>query len=132
MMTLFMNKYYLNKEGFNGTPDSLAMAQMLTSLVTGALSFYAEGPDKTKPAVSRSHFLQQMTVVGLMRFSAVMLGLVALEHLAVSFTETVKSSAPFVTVVFSFVILGEKNQLEGEPLAASSGPRISLVFVHRG
>jgi solute carrier family 35 protein E2 len=51
-----------------------------------------------------------MVLVGLMRFGAVMLGLLALSLLAVSFTETVKSSAPFVTVVFSFIILGERTR----------------------
>jgi solute carrier family 35 protein E2 len=109
MMTLFMNKYYLQKEGLGGTTGALAMAQMLTSLVTGGINFYAEGVDKTKPTVSSSTFYQQMVVVGLMRFGAVTLGLIALGRLAVSFTETVKSSAPFVTVVFSFVILGERT-----------------------
>ena len=38
-----------------------------------------------------------------------LLGLIALGRLAVSFTETIKSSAPFVTVVTSFLILGEKT-----------------------
>jgi hypothetical protein len=36
MMTLFMNKYYMQPKGLNGSGGSLAMAQMLTSLVTGA------------------------------------------------------------------------------------------------
>jgi hypothetical protein len=37
MMTLFMNKYYMQKEGLNGSSGSLAMAQMVTSFVTGGL-----------------------------------------------------------------------------------------------
>jgi len=41
------------------------------------------------------------------RFSTVVLGLVALKFVAVSFTETVKSSAPIFTVGISYVMLGE-------------------------
>ena len=42
-----------------------------------------------------------------MRFSTVMLGLVSLDYVPVSFTETIKSSAPFFTVLFAWLILGE-------------------------
>ena len=58
MMTLFMNKYYLQPEGLGGSTASLAMAQMLTSLVTGGINFYAQGVDKTKPVVSTGTFYQ--------------------------------------------------------------------------
>ena len=36
-----------------------------------------------------------------------MLGLISLKYVAVSFTETVKSSAPFFTVIFARLMLGE-------------------------
>jgi solute carrier family 35 protein E2 len=39
----------------------------------------------------------------------VVLGLVALNYVAVSFTETIKSSAPIFTVVISRILLGEKT-----------------------
>jgi len=111
MMTLFMNKYYLQPEGtgLGGSTGSLAMAQMLTSLVTGGLNYYREGPDSRKEPVRQADFLRQMCIVGVLRFGAVTLGLIALGRLAVSFTETVKSSAPFVTVVTSFFILGQRT-----------------------
>ena len=85
------------------------MAQMLTSLVTGGLNYYREGPDSRKEPVRQADFLRQMCIVGVLRFGAVTLGLIALGRLAVSFTETVKSSAPFVTVVTSFFILGQRT-----------------------
>lgn len=44
-----------------------------------------------------------------MRGVTVILGLVSLAHVAVSFTETVKSSAPLFTVLFSYLILREKT-----------------------
>ncbi|WAR14493.1 S35E2-like protein [Mya arenaria] len=45
------------------------------------------------------------------RFSTVVLGLVALKFVAVSFTETVKSSAPIFTVGISYMMLGEYTGL---------------------
>ena len=42
-----------------------------------------------------------------LRFLTVFLGLVALKFVAVSFTETVKSSAPIFTVVISWLVTGE-------------------------
>lgn len=43
------------------------------------------------------------------RFSTVILGLVALKYVAVSFTETVKSSAPIFTVLIARLLLGERT-----------------------
>lgn len=61
-------------------------------------------PLRTLPLRS---FLRDMAIVGVMRFATVMLGLVSLKYVAVSFTETVKSSAPFFTVIFARIILKE-------------------------
>ena len=38
-------------------------------------------------------------------------GLVALEYVAVSFTETVKSSAPIFTVLIARIVIGERTSL---------------------
>ncbi|XP_072569476.1 solute carrier family 35 member E2A isoform X4 [Paramormyrops kingsleyae] len=57
------------------------------------------------------HFLPAGTVIcGVLvapRFTTVVLGLVSLKNVAVSFAETVKSSAPIFTVIMSRLILGE-------------------------
>ncbi|CAG2058117.1 unnamed protein product, partial [Timema podura] len=45
------------------------------------------------------------------RFTTVILGLVALNYVAVSFTETIKSSAPLFTVLISRYLLGEATGL---------------------
>ena len=49
--------------------------------------------------------------VGLLRLGSTYLGLVALGRLPVSFTETIKSSAPLVTAVVSALILGQRTTL---------------------
>lgn len=57
------------------------------------------------------NFLFDMCIVGVMRFATVMAGLVSLKYVAVSFTETVKSSAPFFTVIFARLMLKEHTSL---------------------
>ena len=54
-------------------------------------------------------FWRDMIYVGIMRGLTVILGLVSLAHVAVSFTETVKSSSPFFTVLFAYLMLGTKT-----------------------
>ena len=56
-------------------------------------------------------FWRDMLFVGAMRGMTVLLGLVSLSHVAVSFTETIKASAPLFTVIFAWVILGEITSL---------------------
>lgn len=48
-----------------------------------------------------------ITYIPRSRFITVVLGLVSLKNVAVSFAETVKSSAPIFTVIMSRLILGE-------------------------
>lgn len=45
------------------------------------------------------------------RFTTVILGLIALDYVAVSFTETIKSSAPLFTVLIARYLLGENTGL---------------------
>lgn len=53
--------------------------------------------------------LRSLAIVGFLRALTVLLGLLSLSHVAVSFVETVKSSAPLFTVIFAYVILGERT-----------------------
>ncbi|KAL7427469.1 hypothetical protein ACHAXM_000869 [Skeletonema potamos] len=48
-----------------------------------------------------------MSIVGLLRGLTVILGLIALEHVPVSFVETIKATAPAFTVLFARLILKE-------------------------
>ena len=51
-------------------------------------------------------FYKHMTLVGCTRFMTVVLGLISLNYVAVSFAETIKSSAPLFTVLISRYLLG--------------------------
>jgi len=65
-------------------------------------------PTDTTSGVS-FHFVRDMSIVGILRGLTVVLGLVALEHVPVSFVETIKSTAPAFTVVFAKLILKERT-----------------------
>ncbi|KAG9482333.1 solute carrier family 35 member E2B [Eleutherodactylus coqui] len=105
--TLFLNKYILTL--LEGEPSMLGAVQMLTTTFIGCIKMFI--PCCLYQHKSRlsypSNFLMIMLFVGIMRFSTVVLGLVSLKNVAVSFAETVKSSAPIFTVIMSRLILGE-------------------------
>ncbi|XP_041063304.1 solute carrier family 35 member E2A [Carcharodon carcharias] len=109
--TLFLNKYILTL--LEGEPGVLGAVQILTTTVIGCFKMYVPCclyQHKTR-AEYPSNFLMIMFFVGLMRFTTVVLGLVSLKNVAVSFAETVKSSAPIFTVIMSRLILGEYTGL---------------------
>ena len=103
--TLFGNKHILSD--LKADPNVLAMSQMLITASFGALKMYGPycmgGTPQASPLSTQPlrNFLFDMALVGLMRFVTVMAGLISLKYVAVSFTETVKSSAPFFTVIFA-------------------------------
>ncbi|KAJ8386861.1 hypothetical protein AAFF_G00165620 [Aldrovandia affinis] len=109
--TLFLNKYILSL--LEGEPSMLGAIQMMSTTVIGCMKMYV--PCCLYQHKSRAeyppNFLMIMLFVGLMRFSTVVLGLVSLKNVAVSFAETVKSSAPIFTVIMSRLILGEYTGL---------------------
>lgn len=105
--TLFLNKYILTT--LKGDPAVLGAMQMVMTTICGFIQLYI--PMGFYNPVKRDgkppNFWRNMILVGSMRFSTVVLGLVALKYVAVSFTETVKSSAPLFTVFISQVLIGE-------------------------
>mmetsp|Transcript_26813 Transcript_26813/g.60613 ORF Transcript_26813/g.60613 Transcript_26813/m.60613 type:complete len:333 (-) Transcript_26813:323-1321(-) len=109
--TLFGNKHILST--LHCDPNILATSQMVTTAVFGSFKMYGPlclgGKAQPTPLTSQPlrNFLFDMLVVGIMRFATVMAGLVSLKFVAVSFTETVKSSAPFFTVIFARMLLKE-------------------------
>ncbi|XP_073089109.1 solute carrier family 35 member E2B isoform X1 [Manis javanica] len=109
--TLFLNKYILSL--LEGEPSMLGAVQMLSTTFIGCVKIFV--PCCLYQHKSRlsypPNFTMTMLLVGLMRFATVVLGLVSLKNVAVSFAETVKSSAPIFTVIMSRMILGEYTGL---------------------
>ncbi|XP_059547562.1 solute carrier family 35 member E2B [Myotis daubentonii] len=109
--TLFLNKYILSL--LEGEPSMLGAVQMLSTTCIGCLKLFVPCclyQHKVRLAFP-PNFVMTMLFVGLMRFATVVLGLVSLKNVAVSFAETVKSSAPIFTVIMSRMILGEYTGL---------------------
>uniref|UniRef100_A0A8C9X6Y8 Solute carrier family 35 member E2B n=1 Tax=Sander lucioperca TaxID=283035 RepID=A0A8C9X6Y8_SANLU len=98
--TLFLNKYILSL--LEGEPSMLGAVQMLSTTVIGFLKMFV-------PCCLYQHKSRTEWVPSLFFF--VVLGLVSLKNVAVSFAETVKSSAPIFTVIMSRLILGEYTGL---------------------
>ncbi|KAM6173561.1 solute carrier family 35 member E2B [Erethizon dorsatum] len=109
--TLFLNKYILSL--LEGEPSMLGAVQMLSTTLIGCAKIFVPCClHQHKPRLSYPpNFIMTMLFVGLMRFATVVLGLVSLKNVAVSFAETVKSSAPIFTVIMSRMILGEYTGL---------------------
>ena len=53
-------------------------------------------------------------ILSLTRFMTIVLGLLALKYVSVSFTETIKSSAPVFTVLVAWLVLSESTPALGE------------------
>ena len=70
-----------------------------------------------------------MAVVGVMRVLTVVLGLVSLKYVAVSFTETIKSSAPFFTVIFARLMLGEYTSPQARTTRRAHGAAAAIHVV---
>ncbi|KAK1128877.1 hypothetical protein K0M31_020015 [Melipona bicolor] len=109
--TLFLNKYILSY--MEGNPTILGACQMLMTTICGFIQMYFPcGMYKARSRLMRpAGFYKHMILVGCTRFTTVVLGLVSLNYVAVSFTETIKSSAPLFTVLISRYLLGEHTGL---------------------
>ncbi|CAG0889872.1 unnamed protein product [Cyprideis torosa] len=109
LCTLFLNKYILTY--LKGDPALLGGFQMIMTAVCGLIQLYFPcGMYKPIKRLGKPpSFFRNMVLVGSMRFSTVVLGLIALKYVAVSFTETIKSSAPLFTVLISRSITGEQT-----------------------
>uniref|UniRef100_A0A0A9Z2H3 Solute carrier family 35 member E2B n=1 Tax=Lygus hesperus TaxID=30085 RepID=A0A0A9Z2H3_LYGHE len=109
--TLFLNKYILSY--MDADPALLGTFQMLMTGVCGFIQLYFPcGMYKPHHRLSRPPgFYRHMVLVGVTRFITVLLGLISLNYVAVSFTETIKSSAPIFTVIISRFLLGEETGL---------------------
>jgi solute carrier family 35 protein E2 len=122
--TLFLNKHIISHT--NGDPLTLAASQMLVTLLLGfAHLIFPMGlhPPVERKSAPPDH-VRNMVIVGALRFTTVFLGLVALKFIEVSFTETVKSTAPAFTVILSRLVVGE---MTGPLVKLSLIPGINFI-----
>lgn len=99
-------------------PPNFIMIMLFVGVMRCLVIILAAGRSRTLPATepatsscaSKCRFRRRRPLcvcVLSSRFTTVVLGLISLKNVAVSFAETVKSSAPLFTVIMSRLILGE-------------------------
>lgn len=107
--TLFLNKYILTYQ--KGDATALGSTQLIMCMLCGY--FQMKFPFGFEKKVHREkkpvNFYRHMVIVGSLRYSTILLGLMALWYVPVSFAETVKSSAPVFTVVVAWIFMREET-----------------------
>ncbi|KAK8754369.1 hypothetical protein OTU49_015875 [Cherax quadricarinatus] len=108
-ITLFLNKYILTYQ--KADPHVLCGMQMLITMFCGLVQMrYPLGTYKhIKGQQKPDNFKKSMLILGLLQLGTIMFGLIAIYYVAVSFAETVKSSAPLFTVLIAYFVLGERT-----------------------
>jgi len=127
--TLLLNKIILSEHGVSS--QALGLAQMLSTAALGAAKIcWSRGDDAapTNNPIPRSRdssgdlaakprtdeqtrvaVRTTLVALGALRGLTVVLGLVSLAHVAASFTETIKSTAPLFTVYTSWLVLRQRT-----------------------
>jgi len=105
--TLFLNKYLIDIT--DGDATLLSSVQMIATIVLGysartrSMGMYAIEPSPNRMTI----LTKDVIFIGSLRFATAFLGLYALKYVEVSFTETVKSTAPAFTLILSGLLLGK-------------------------
>ncbi|KAG7393640.1 hypothetical protein PHYBOEH_006032 [Phytophthora boehmeriae] len=110
LATLWTNRYVVAKLRVDS--NLLSLAQLGMSVVGGLGSeLYLVGWTVCKRGMQKvlKDGLKDMVLLAGVRILTVLLGLTALKYIAVSFTQTIKSSAPFFTVVLTYFLLGQRT-----------------------
>ena len=125
--TLVLNKVILTDTAL--TSQALGVCQMVSTALLGAAKVYVSREPALKPASSEGHLetlerleaavseeappaaplRSTLLAMGALRGLTVLLGLVSLSHVAASFTETIKSTAPLFTVYISWLVLRQRT-----------------------
>lgn len=112
--SIISNKYILST--LDGDASLLGETQMVCSVVFGALKMYLpcclfHRTSGHHQDGSKFHFFRNMAILGWMRFATIVCSLITLKYVAVSFSETIKSSAPIFTAIIAWFMLGDKSSV---------------------
>eukprot|EP00439_Symbiodinium_sp_Y106_P068292 s618_g11.t1 len=109
---IVLNKTILSpgEDGHVG-PLALVLAQMLSTVVFGKLREVIGRPSSSTSKLDWVKQRKSLLVLGVFRFFVAVMGLISLRYVAASFTETIKASSPFFTVVAAWFLTGERTPL---------------------
>ncbi|XP_002160887.1 solute carrier family 35 member E2A isoform X1 [Hydra vulgaris] len=108
--TIVLNKFILTT--LDGDPGILGGSQLFMTTIFGSIMMYFPvcrqiRSRSTKSHINRYHFFKTISILGWLRFGAIACSVICLKYVAVSFSETIKSSAPLFTAVTAYFLLGE-------------------------
>lgn len=112
--SIISNKYILST--LDGDAGILGETQMVCSVIFGALKMYLpcclfHRTSGHHQDGHKFHFFRNMAILGWMRFATIVCSLITLKYVAVSFSETIKSSAPIFTAIIAWIMLGDRSTL---------------------
>lgn len=113
--SIISNKYILST--LDGDAGILGETQMVCSVIFGAVKMYLpcclfhRTSGHHHQDGHKFHFFRNMAILGWMRFATIVCSLITLKYVAVSFSETIKSSAPIFTAIIAWIMLGDKSSL---------------------
>jgi len=112
--SIFLNKYILST--LNVDPGILGTCQIcMTTFFGGCFMYLPSGRCSTVKHASKSdyfnkyQFFKKMSILGWLRFGSIICSVIGLKYVAVSFSETIKSSAPLFTAIMAYFLLGEHS-----------------------
>lgn len=112
--SIVLNKYILSY--LNVDAGILGECQILMTTFFGGIMMYLPICRSIKHTgkqthMNKRHFFKTISLLGWLRCGAVICSVVGLKYVAVSFSETIKSSAPLFTAVVAYLLLGEYSGL---------------------
>ncbi|CAE7400715.1 Slc35e2a [Symbiodinium sp. KB8] len=115
----FVGQVHPQKVGAEHSAASVALAELcadeqMVSRSTVVFGKLREVIGRPSTSTSKLDWVKQrksLLVLGLFRFFVAVMGLISLRHVAASFTETIKASSPFFTVVAAWFLTGERTPL---------------------
>jgi len=111
-ISIVLNKYILSI--LDVDPGILGLCQIVMTTFFGCCMMYIPFGrcHSIKHASSNDYFnkyqfFKTMCILGWLRFGSIICSIIGLKYVAVSFSETIKSSAPLFTAIVAYFLLGE-------------------------
>lgn len=111
-ISIVLNKYILSM--LDVDPGILGLCQIVMTTFFGCCMMYLPfGRCHSIKHASNSdyfnkyQFFKTMSILGWLRFGSIICSIIGLKYVAVSFSETIKSSAPLFTAIVAYFLLGE-------------------------
>ncbi|CAE7033444.1 SLC35E2B [Symbiodinium sp. CCMP2592] len=95
----------------NSMTSQTSMSMQTSTVVFGKLREVIGRPSTSTSKLDWVKQRKSLLVLGIFRFFVAVMGLISLRYVAASFTETIKASSPFFTVVAAWFLTGERTPL---------------------